>query len=62
MLYLQSDYNGTFTIAAKNEFKDELFPYDYVAIMSNIPKDMTFAQLNALVVEKYGCKKLILQI
>lgn len=62
MLYLQSDYNGTFTIAAKNEFKDELFPYDYVAVMSDISKGMTFAQLNALVVEKFGCKKLVLQI
>ena len=59
MLYLQKDYNGTFTLAVKNEFKDELFPYDYVAVMSNISKDLTIAQLNVLVVEKFGCKKLV---
>ena len=62
MLYLQANYNGTFAIAAKNEYKDELFPYDYYTILDNLPKDMTFAQLNALVVKKFGCKKLIIQL
>jgi len=60
ILYLQKNYNGTFAIAEKNNFKSELFPYDYFTLLDNINKEMTYQALVNLVVEKFGCKKLVL--
>ena len=60
VLYLQANSNGTFAIAQKNDFKSELFPYDYYVLLDNISKDMTYKALANLVVEKFGCKKLVL--
>ena len=60
ILYLQKNYNGTFAIAKKNNCKSELFSYDYYTLLDNISKEMTYQALANLVVEKFGCKKLIL--
>lgn len=60
ILYLQKNYDGTFAIAEKNNCKSELFPYDYYTLLDNISGDMTYQALANLVVEKFGCKKLIL--
>ena len=59
-LYLQKNYNGTFAVAMKNEFKSELFPCDYYTLLDNISKEMTYQTLVNLVVEKFGCTKLVL--
>lgn len=60
ILYLQKNYNGTFAIAEKNNFKSELFPCDYFTLLDNINKEMTYQALVNLAVEKFGCKKLVL--
>lgn len=60
VLYLQKNYNGTFAIAEKNNRKSELFPCDYYTLLDNISKEMTYQELANLVVEKFGCKKLVL--
>lgn len=60
ILYLQKNYNGTFAIAEKNNFKGELFSCDYYTLLDNISKEMTYQALANLVVEKFGCKKLVL--
>ena len=61
VLYLQANYNGTFAIAEKNKYKDEVAPYDYYTLEDNIPSDTPVVEINKLVVEKYGCKKLVIQ-
>lgn len=60
ILYLQANSNGTIAIAQKNDFKSELFPCDYYVLLDNISKDITYKALVNLVVEKFGCKKLVL--
>ena len=60
ILYLQKNYNGTFAIAQKNNCKSEILPYDYYTLLDNISSDMTYQALANLVVEKFGCKKLVL--
>lgn len=60
ILYLQTNSNGTFAIAQKNDFKSELFPCDYYVLLDNISKDITYKALANLVIEKFGCKKLVL--
>lgn len=60
ILYLQKNYDGTFAIAEKNNCKSELFDCDYFTLLDNISKEMTYKALVELVVEKFGCKKLIL--
>ena len=60
VLYLQKNYNGTFAIAEKNNCKSELFDCDYYTLLDNISKEMTYQSLANLVVEKFGCKKLVL--
>lgn len=60
ILYLQKNYNGTFAIAEKNNRKSELFPCDYYTLLDNISKEMTYQELANLVIEKFGCKKLVL--
>lgn len=60
ILYLQKNYNGSFAIAQKNNCKSALFPCDYYTLLDNINKEMTYQALVNLVVEKFGCKKLIL--
>ena len=60
ILYLQKNYNGTFAIAEKNNCKSELFPCDYYTLLDNISREMTYQALANLVVEKFGCKKLVL--
>lgn len=61
VLYLQKDYNGTMSIAAKNTYKSDMNNADYILVMGGINKDMTIQALNQLVIEKFGCKKLIIQ-
>lgn len=60
ILYLQKNYNGTFAIAEKNNCKSELFDCDYFTLLDNISKGMTYKALVELVVEKFDCKKLVL--
>jgi len=60
ILYLQINSNGTFAIAQKNNFKSELFSSDYYVLLDNISKDITYKTLVNLVVEKFSCKKLVL--
>lgn len=60
VLYLQKNYNGTFAIAMKNNCKSEVFNCDYFTLLDNISKEMTYKALVELVVEKFGCKKLVL--
>lgn len=60
VLYLQKNYNGTFAIAEKNNSKGEMFNCDYFTLLDNISASMTYQALASLVVEKFGCKKLIL--
>ena len=52
ILYLQKNYNGTFAIAEK-------WDYDYFTLIDNLPGDITYQSLARLLVEKYGCKKLV---
>lgn len=59
-LYLQKNYNGTFAIAEKRDYKNELFPCVYYTLLDNISGDMTYQALVNLVVEKFGCTKLVL--
>lgn len=40
--------------------KSELFPCDYYTLLDNISKEITYQALANLIVEKFGCKKLIL--
>ena len=56
-LYLQKNTDGTFTIAEEHPFD----LYDYIALEENIPGTTTIAEINKLVVEKYNCKKLVIQ-
>ena len=60
-LYLQANYCGTFAIAEKNNYKDEIHPYDYYTLEDNIPSNTPVVEIYKMVVEKYGCKKLIIQ-
>ena len=60
ILYLQKNYDGTFAIAEKNNRKSEIFDCDYYTLLDNISKEMTYQALVNLVVEKFGCKKLVL--
>lgn len=60
ILYLQKNYNGTFAISCKNNYKDEIFNYDYETLIDNISKDTSFIDIYNLVVKNYNCKKLIL--
>ena len=61
ILYLQKNCNGTFAIAEKNDFKGSMWDCDYFTLIDNLPGDITYQSLARLVVEKYGCKKLIIQ-
>lgn len=61
ILYLQKDYDGTMSLAAKNTYKSDMNNADYVLVMGGINKNMTFKELNQLVIEKFGCRKLVIQ-
>ena len=60
ILYLQKNYNGTFAITEKNDFKGGMWDCDYFTLIDNLPGDITYQSLARLVVEKFGCKKLVL--
>ena len=60
VLFLQKNYNGTFAIAMPNLCKSEMCDLDYFTLLDNISKEMTYQALVNLVVEKFGCEKLIL--
>ena len=61
-LYLQKNYDGTCSIAVKNSFKDEVYNgADYVEVLGGIDRNITFDQLNKLVVKKFGCEKSVIQ-
>lgn len=61
-MYLQKNYNGTFAVSMKNEFRDsEMFKgIDYIVIIDNLPKTMTMKGLYEMLQKDYGCRKLVL--
>ena len=60
-MYLQKNYNGTFAISVKNTIQDIVFKdYDYLVVIDNLPKDMTYKALCELVQKEFGCTKLVL--
>ena len=61
VLYLQKNYNGTFTIAIENNCKGGMWDSDYLTLIDNLPGDITYQSLANLVIEKFGCKKLVIQ-
>jgi len=62
ILYLQSNSDKTFTISEKNNFKSELFPFDYYTLEDNIKGDTPIIEIYKKVVKKYNCKKLVIQL
>lgn len=68
ILYLQSNYNGTFALSEKNMHKDMASDNpmdwcDFFTLEDNLPHDMTFLELYLLIIDrKYNCKKLIIQL
>lgn len=59
-LYLQKNYNGTFAIAMENPSKNEIFPEDYIVLMDEVRGTIPYKTLVDLVVEKFGCSKLVI--
>ena len=67
ILYLQSNYNGTFALAEKNKHinKNSDNPLewcDFFTLEDNIPSNTPMEELRKRVVKEYNCRKLILQI
>lgn len=60
IIYLQKDYDKKYSLSVKTTNKCEEFPYDYYTL-EMIPNTMTIQEVNELVVNKYRCKKLIIQ-
>ena len=65
VLYLQANYCGTFAIAELNKWQnlESDNPLDWNAFFTledDIPGDTPLVEINKMVVEKYGCKKLVL--
>ena len=60
IIYLQKETNGKVGLAVKVQNKCEEFPYDYYTL-ETLTNEITFQELNKLVIEKYNCKKLIIQ-
>ena len=66
VLYLQANYCGTFAIAELNKWQnlesDNPFDWDaFFTLEDDIPGDTPLVEINKMVVEKYGCKKLVIQ-
>lgn len=59
-LYLQKNYNGSFAIAELNANKSDMFDADFYTLIDNIDKNTTYQDIINLVVEQFGCKKLVL--
>ena len=59
-LYLQKNYNGSFAIAELNTNKNDMFDADFFTLIDNIDKNTTYQDIINLVVEKFNCKKLVL--
>ena len=59
-LYLQKNYNGGFAIAELNTNKSDMFDADFYTLIDNIDKNTTYQDIINLVVEQFGCKKLVL--
>ena len=59
-LYLQKNYNGSFAITELNTNKSDMFDADFYTLIDNIDKNTTYQDIINLVVEQFGCKKLVL--
>lgn len=60
ILFLQKNYNGTFAVAEKNNYKDEVMDFDYYTLIDDIPADTCYVDLVNYLAEQYHCKKLVL--
>ena len=62
-MYLQKNYNGSYALAVANPYKNDevLGGADYILVMDNINKNTSFETINKMVVEKFGCEKLVIQ-
>lgn len=59
-IYLQKETKGKIALAVKVQNKTEEFSYDYYTL-ETLSNELTIKELNNLVVEKYNCRKLIIQ-
>ena len=60
VLYLQTNYNGTFSVSEKLEgAARDMFGTDYVELLT-FPGDVPMATVYERVQTLYGCRKLIL--
>ena len=59
-MFLQSNFNGTYSVSVKNTTDRKVFTEDYIIILDNVSRNMTFQCLYELLKEKFGCRKLIL--
>ena len=62
ILYLQSNYRKNYySISVKNNYKNEVFNWDYEEI-DRVSKKITFKSLCDYLLKKYNCKKLIIEL
>lgn len=59
-LYLQKNTNGTFTVTERNDYKNEIYACDYYALVDGISAHTPIIEIYKMVIEKFGCKKLVL--
>lgn len=57
-MFLQSNFNGTYSVSIKNFTDRKVFTEDYIIILDNLNRNMTFQSLYELLKEKFGCRKL----
>ena len=56
ILYLQKNYDGTFTVCCKDFWEQNV----YVSLIEDIPGDIHYKDLVNFLVRDFGCKKLVL--
>lgn len=59
-MFLQSNFNGTYSVSVKNITDRKVFTEDYIIILDNLSRNMTFKCLYELLKEKFGCRKLVI--
>lgn len=59
-MFLQSNFNGTYSVSVKNTTDRKVFTEDYIIILDNVSRNMTFQCLYELLKEKFGCRKLVI--
>ena len=58
--FFQKYYIGIFVIVELNIIKNDMFDADFYTLIDNIDKNTTYQDIINLVVEQFGCKKLVL--